>query len=214
MADVTEKCQVDFDVPTGCPMCELVIENKALATRAGQVTTVRRDTAATLEKLGRYADRFKTMDATASKQAATIRTQDATIFTAHNKLKDQAALVKSHEDTIASQETTDRILRAKIAELRGIAEALEEEVQALDVRFREQGWLIGTYRDKFAVMVDKIEDLTPECEKCVEGEALCPSYAGTGSKGARPDDCGIRFTCHRCNGSASVKCSECGKDGD
>lgn len=120
---------------------------------------------------------------------------------------------KAHNGTPAPPALTEtgRLRRQHEAQ-RGTLKYLFDENRRLERKVRELEWLVAIYGDKHDVMVEKIEDLTPECEHCVEGEALCPSCAGTGSKGARPDDCGIRFTCHRCNGSGSVKCSECGKE--
>ncbi len=197
---------------------ELLLENDRLKSQPLNVETVYRETEATREKLQlnfetieRQVSLIEQLKRDLKHHSDAFRGATATIDEQDEEIEGLKALVKSYESSLGSNETTDRILRDKIAELRGIAEHGKEEAQSLTVRRREDKWLIDTYRDKFAIMVEKIEELTPECE-CVEGEAVCLSCHGTGTADARHDDGAYRFTCRACKASGSVKCSECGEE--
>ena len=162
---------------------EMRAENKCLAGR--KPLTVYRETEATQEKLRLNAETIQSLKRACRHHANAFRGQLATIDEQTKTIEGLKALVKSYEGSLDSAETTDRILRAKIVELRGMAEAAEEEVQTLDVRLREHKWLIDTYREKHAVMVEKIDKLTPELE-CDEDdppidEAQRPDDMGAGS---------------------------------
>jgi len=113
----------------------------------------------------------------------------------------------SRENQEPTPEATEecRCLRATIEVHLETIRGLIEEHDRLEIMVREREWIIESYREKFDAMVEKIDELTPECGQCDDCVAVCPACSGSG---------GLLSACCTCGGSGTVKCSGCGEDGE
>ncbi len=99
---------------------------------------------------------------------------------------------------------------ARISDLTTETAHLRDEAEEQVATIQERDDTIKGHRETIRGMTVMIDDLVPECEHCVDGEAICPLCKGTASADPRRDDFGHRFSCQNpaCN-HGSVKCSEC-----
>ena len=143
---------------------------------------------------------------------------NAEMIRAHAEaIANQRRMIDDRDGIIAAGETERRRLSnlllsatnrhaAHVIEVANLQEEIEEQADTI----RERDGTIEKYREDFRVMTGKIDGLTPECEHCDGGEAVCGCCGGSGAANPQ-DDPRDQIVCPNCNGSGEAKCSECGK---